>query len=166
MEAIVGPQHWDHWDKFGMRPALQGLRSEAGEAMILQDNFFIEKILPAAILRTLSADEMAEYRRPFAEPGEGRRPTLTWPRQIPIEGEPADVAEIANAYADWLATSNVPKLFFKAEPGGILAHGAVLDVARSFPAQTEVTVAGLHFVQEDSPDEIGEAIAGWMRTLG
>jgi haloalkane dehalogenase len=166
MEAIVGPQYWDHWDKFGMRPALQGLRSEAGEEMVLRDNFFIEKILPGAILRTLSAEEMAEYRRPFAEPGEGRRPTLTWPRQIPIEGEPADVAAIVNAYTDWLATSNVPKLFLKAEPGGILAHGPVLDLARSFPAQTEVTIAGLHFVQEDSPDEIGRAIAGWMGAPG
>jgi haloalkane dehalogenase len=101
-----------------------------------------------------------------ADPGEGRRPTLTWPRQIPIEGEPADVAAIAAAYADWLATSSVPKLFLKAEPGGILAHGAVLDLARSFPAQTEVTIAGLHFVQEDSPDEIGRAIARWMGTQG
>jgi haloalkane dehalogenase len=165
MEAIVGPQYWDHWDKFGMRPALQALRSEAGEAMVLQDNFFIEQILPKAVLRTLSAEEMAEYRRPFAEPGEGRRPTLTWPRQIPIEGEPADVAAIAAAYADWLATSSVPKLFVRAEPGGILASGAVLDFARSLPAQTETTVAGLHFIQEDSPDEIGQAIAVWMESL-
>jgi haloalkane dehalogenase len=166
MEAIVGPQYRDHWDRFGMRPALEGLRSEAGEEMVLRDNFFIEKILPAAILRTLSAEEMAEYRRPFAEPGEGRRPTLTWPRQIPIEGEPADVAAIVAAYADWLATSNVPKLFLKAEPGGILAHGAVLGLARSFPKQTEVTIAGRHFVQEDSPDEIGKAISNWMRASG
>jgi haloalkane dehalogenase len=156
MEAIVGPQYWDHWDKFGMRPALQALRSEAGEAMVLRDNFFIEQILPKAILRTLSVEEMAEYRRP----------TLTWPRQIPIEGEPADVAAIAAAYADWLATSDVPKLFVKAEPGGILAGGAVLDFARRLPAQTELTVAGVHFVQEDSPDEIGRAIAGWMGALG
>ena len=131
-----------------------------------RDNFFIEQILPKAILRTLSAEEMAEYRRPFAEPGEGRRPTLTWPRQIPIEGEPADVHAIATAYADWLATSNVPKLFVKAEPGAILAGGALLDLVRRLPAQTEVTVAGVHFVQEDSPDEIGRAIAGWMGTLG
>ena len=166
MEAIVGPQRWDHWDKFGMRSALQALRSEAGEAMVLQDNFFIEQILPKAILRTLSAKEMAEYRRPFAEPGEGRRPTLTWPRQIPIEGEPADVAAIAAAYADWLATSDVPKLFLKAEPGGILAKDALVDFVRGWPAQTEVTVAGIHFVQEDSPDEIGRAIAGWMGKLG
>jgi haloalkane dehalogenase len=109
---------------------------------------------------------MTEYRRPFAEPGEGRRPTLTWPRQIPIEDEPADVAAIAGAYAHWLATSSVPKLFIKAEPGGILGGGAVLDFARSLPVQTEVTVAGIHFVQEDSPDEIGRAIATWMRALG
>ena len=165
MEAIVGPQRWDHWDKFGMRQALQALRSEAGEAMVLQDNFFVEQILPKAILRTLSAAEMAQYRRPFAEPGEGRRPTLTWPREIPIEGDPADVSAIVAAYADWLATSNVPKLFLKAEPGGILGGGAALDLARSFPAQTEMTVAGVHFVQEDSPDEIGRDISGWMSKL-
>jgi haloalkane dehalogenase len=108
---------------------------------------------------------MTESRRPFAEPGEGRRPTLTWPRQIPIEGDPADVSAIVSAYADWLLTGSVPKLFLKAEPGGILAGGKVLDLARRFPAQTEVTVAGVHFVQEDSPDEIGQAIAGWIGTL-
>jgi haloalkane dehalogenase len=166
MEAIVGRQYWDHWDKFGMRPVLQALRSEKGEAMVLQDNFFVEKVLPGAILRRMSDEDMVEYRRPFAEPGEGRRPTLTWPREIPIEGEPPDVTEIVTAYADWLVTSNVPKLFLKAEPGGILAGGAVLELARRLPAQTEVTVRGVHFVQEDSPDEIGRAIAGWMGTLG
>src|SRR5262245_47796884 len=165
MEAIVQPQGWDHWDKLNMRPVLKALRSEAGEAMVLQDNFFVEQILPKAILRPLSVEEMAEYRRPFAEPGEGRRPTLTWPRQIPIEGEPADVTAIAAAYADWLATSNVPKLFVKAEPGLLVAGGANLDFARGLPAQTEVTVAGLHFLQEDSPDEIGRAIDGWMGAL-
>ena len=134
--------------------------------MVLRDNFFIEQILPKAILRTLSVEEMAEYRRPFAEPGEGRRPTLTWPREIPIEGQPADVTAITADYADWLATSSVPKLFVKAEPGLLIAGGSNLDFARGLPAQTEVTVAGLHFVQEDSPDQIGRAIAGWMRTLG
>jgi len=165
MEAIVQPQAWDHWDKLNMRPVLKALRSEAGEAMVLKDNFFVEKILPGAILRTLSAEEMAEYRRPFAEPGEGRRPTLTWPRQIPIEGDPADVAAITVAYADWLATSSVPKLFVKAEPGLLIAGGANLDLARRLPAQAEVKVAGLHFVQEDSPDDIGRAISDWMGAL-
>jgi len=166
MEAIVRPQGWDHWDKLNMRPALRALRAEAGEAMVLQDNFFIEKILPGAILRKLSAEEMAEYRRPFAARGEGRRPTLTWPREIPIEGDPADVSAIVAAYADWLATSDVPKLFVKAEPGLLVAGGANLDFTRGLPAQTEVTVAGLHFLQEDSPHEIGQAIADWMRALG
>jgi haloalkane dehalogenase len=166
MEAIVRPQGWDHWDKANMRPFLQALRSEAGEAMVLRDNFFIEQILPKAVLRILSAEEMAEYRRPFAEPGEGRRPTLTWVREIPIEGEPADVATIVSAYADWLATSSVPKLFVKAEPGLLLAGGANLDFVRGWPAQAEVTVAGVHFVQEDSPDEIGRAIAEWMVAMG
>ena len=162
MEAIVRPQGWDHWDKINMRPALQALRSEVGEEMVLRDNFFIEKILPSAILRTLSDEEMAHYRRPFAEPGEGRRPTLTWPRQIPIEGEPAEVVAIVSAYDQWLKTSNVPKLFVKGEPGGILSAGPDVDFARSLPSQTEVTVAGVHYVQEDSPHEIGRAIAGWM----
>ena len=166
MEAMVGRQYWDHWDKFGMRPVLEALRSEAGEQMVLQDNFFIEKVLPGAMLRKLSDAEMAEYHRPFLEPGEGRRPTLTFPREIPIEGDPADVTAIAAAYADWLATSDVPKLFVKAEPGLLVAGGSNLDFARGLSAQTEVTVAGLHFVQEDSPDEIGQAIAGWMGGLG
>jgi haloalkane dehalogenase len=162
MEAIVRPQGWDHWDVMNMRPFLEALRSDAGEKMVLEENFFIEKILPGAVLRTLAAEEMAQYRRPFAEPGEGRRPTLTFPREIPIEGEPADVNAIVNAYAEWLATSDVPKLFIKAEPGALLGGGANLETVRAWPAQTEVTVAGVHFVQEDSPDEIGRAIADWM----
>ena len=165
MEAIVRPQSWDHWDNINLRPVLQALRSEKGEAMVLQDNFFVEQILPKAVLRTLSVEELAEYRRPFAEPGEGRRPTLTWVRQIPIDGEPADVAEIAAAYADWLATSSVPKLFIRGEPGAILAGGANLDFALGLSAQTEVTVAGLHYLQEDSPDEIGKYVADWIATL-
>ncbi len=165
MEAIVRPQGWDHWDVMNMRPFLQALRSEAGEKMVLQENFFIEKIVPGAVLRTLTPEEMAEYRRPFAEPGEGRRPTLTWPREIPIEGDPADTAAIVGAYAEWLASSDVPKLFVKAEPGALLGSGVNLDTVRKWPAQTEVTVKGVHFIQEDSADEIGEAIANWMASI-
>jgi haloalkane dehalogenase len=165
MEAIVRPQGWDHWDKISMRQALKALRSDVGEEMVLRSNFFIEKILPAAILRTLSAEEMAQYRRPFAEPGEGRRPTLTWPRQIPIDGEPPDVAKIVAGSADWLSTSGAPKLFFRADPGAILANDEDLAFIRRLPALTEVKVAGRHYVQEDSPDEIGRAIAGWMSSL-
>jgi haloalkane dehalogenase len=166
MEAIVAPQGRDHWDKMGMHSALEALRSEAGEAMVLRNNYFIEEILPNAILRNLSNEEMAEYRRPFAEPGEGRRPTLTWPREIPIEGEPADVYAITTEYADWLRRSNVPKLFLKAEPGAILTNDTLINLVRGWPALTEKTVEGVHFVQEDSPDEIGRAIAGWMGDVG
>jgi haloalkane dehalogenase len=166
MEAIVAPQGRDHWDKMAMRPALEALRSTAGEAMVLQNNYFIEEILPKAILRKLSADEMAEYRRPFAKSGEGRRPTLTWPREIPIEGEPADVSAIATAYADWLRISDVPKLIMKAEPGAILANDRLVNLVRGWPGLTEKTVAGIHFVQEDSPNEIGQAIVDWMVTSG
>jgi haloalkane dehalogenase len=165
MEAIVRPQGWDHWDIMNMRPFLQALRSDAGEKMVLEENFFIEKIVPGAVLRLLTAEEMAEYRRPFAKPGEGRRPTLTWPREIPIEGEPADVNAIVEDYANWLATSDVPKLFIWARPGALLGGGANLETVRKWPAQTEVTVQGIHFVQEDSPEEIGKAIAGWTGTL-
>jgi haloalkane dehalogenase len=165
MEAIVRPQSWDNVES-GFRPVVEALRSEAGEALVLRDNLFVERLLPAGVLRALSVEEMAQYRRPFAAPGEGRRPTLTWPREIPIEGEPADVAAIAAAYADWLATSGVPKLFVKGEPGAILASGALVDFVRGWPAQAEVAVAGSHFLQEDAPDEIGRAIAAWMGTLG
>ena len=122
---------------------------------------FVENILPASILRNLEPEEMAEYRRAFAEPGEGRRPTLTWPRQIPLGGEPADVVEIVRAYGTWLESSEVPKLFINADPGSILV-GEQREYCRSWPNLTEVTVAGLHFIQEDSPDEIGAAIATWM----
>ncbi len=135
----------------GARRFFQALRSPAGDEMILTKNLFVETILPASILRTLEADEMAEYRRPFEQPGEGRRPTLTWPREIPIDGEPADVTAIVQAYADWLVTSDVPKLFVNAEPGSILV-GAQREFCRTWPNQTEVTVAGNHFVQEDSAD--------------
>ncbi|MBD8869464.1 haloalkane dehalogenase [Nocardioides donggukensis] len=160
MEAIVRPVTWEEWPE-SARGIFQGLRSEAGESMVLEKNLFVEAILPASILRTLEDEEMEEYRRPFATPGEDRRPTLTWPRQIPIDGEPADVAEIVASYAEWLAASQVPKLFVNADPGTILT-GPQREFARTWPNQTEVTVPGLHFIQEDSPDEIGEAIAAWL----
>jgi haloalkane dehalogenase len=135
-------------------------RSPAGEEMVLDKNVFVERVLPGSIIRALSDDEMAEYRRPFAEVGERRRPTLTWPREIPIDGEPADVVEIVRSYADWLSASPVPKLFVNADPGAILI-GAQREFCRSWPNQTEVTVPGNHFVQEDSPTEIALAVADW-----
>ena len=163
MEAIVRPMSWDDWPEQS-RPFFSGLRSEAGDELILQKNAFVELILPASTKRDLIEEEMAEYRRPFADPGEDRRPTLTWPRQIPIDGEPADVVEIVQSYADWLSQAGIPKLFINANPGAILV-GNQREFCRQWPNQTEVTVPGIHFVQEDSPEEIGTAIAGWLRGL-
>ena len=163
MEAIVRPMTWDEWPD-GITRLFQGLRSEAGEQMVLEKNVFVENLLPGSVLRGLTDEEMIVYRRPFSEPGEGRRPTLTWPRQIPLGGEPADVVEICQAYADWLVESPVPKLFLNADPGAILV-GPQRDFCRTFPNQQEVTVTGTHFIQEDSPDEIGEAIASWRKSL-
>ncbi len=165
MEGIVAPvPSWSDWPK-PAQPIFQGFRSEKGEEMVLENNMFIEGVLPTSIQRKLSEEEMAEYRRPFAEPGEGRRPTLTWPRQIPIEGEPAEVVKIVEEYGAWLSTCDVPKLFINAEPGAIL-RGQVRDFCRSWPNQEEVTVAGIHFIQEDSPDEIGRAVADWLGRIG
>jgi haloalkane dehalogenase len=163
MEAVVRPSTWDEFQE-PRRGFFQMLRSSAGEAMVLEQNLFLEQLLPGGVLRSLTNEEMAAYRRPFAEPGEGRRPMLTWPRQIPIDGEPADVTAIVSSYADWLRGSRVPKLFINGEPGGILAQSR-RDFCRTWPNQTEVTVPGVHFLQEDSPDEIGQAIAGWLKSL-
>ena len=163
MEAIVMPITWDDWPE-PSRPVFSGLRSPAGEQLVLEKNTFVERILPGSIIRKRADHDMAEYRRPFAAPGEDRRPTLTWPRQIPIEGEPADVVEIVQAYADWLSVSDIPKLFINAEPGATLV-GAQRAFCRAWPNQTEVTVPGIHFIQEDSPDEIGIAIADWLKSL-
>jgi haloalkane dehalogenase len=159
MEAVVRPVTWAEWG--AARRVFEGFRSAEGESMVLERNIFVETVLPRSILRPLTAEEMAEYRRPFLEPGEDRRPTLTWPRQIPIEGEPADVTEIVRSYGEWLATSPVPKLFVNADPGAILT-GAQREFCRTWPNQTELTVKGVHFMQEDSPDEIGGAVAEWM----
>jgi haloalkane dehalogenase len=129
--------------------------------MILEENRFVEWLLPKRIMRRLTDSEMDTYRRPFREPGEARRPTLTWPRQFPIEGEPASVVEIVRSNAAWLASSLVPKLFVNAEPGTISEEERTL--CRSWPQTTEVSVRGLHFLQEDSPDAIGEALRRWYR---
>jgi haloalkane dehalogenase len=163
MEALITPVTWADWPE-NARRAFQGFRSPAGEEMILAKNMFVERVLPGSVLRTLTDDEMAEYRRPFASAGEDRRPTLTWPRQIPIEGEPADVVRVVEDYSAWLAKSDVPKLFINAEPGSILT-GRQREICRAWRNQTEVTVKGLHFVQEDSPDEIGQAVAEFVKRV-
>jgi haloalkane dehalogenase len=163
MEAIVKPLTWAEWPD-NARGIFQAMRSSAGEDIVLQKNVFVERILPNSVIRKLSAEEMGVYRRPFIEPGESRRPMLTWPREIPVEGAPADVVQIVNSYADWMKQSPMPKLFINADPGAILT-GSQREVCRAWPNQREVTVKGLHFIQEDSPHEIGKAIADWYSSL-
>jgi haloalkane dehalogenase len=163
MEAIVRPVAWAEWPE-AARKIFQALRTPAGEEMILAKNVFVERILPASVLRPLGEAEMTAYRRPWLEPGETRRPMLTWPREIPIDGEPADVVAVVERYGRWLATSTVPKLFVNADPGSILA-GAQREFCRAWPNQREVTVTGSHFVQEDSPDEIGQALARFLEDI-
>lgn len=163
MEAVVRPLTWDEWPD----PAtniFRAMRSEAGEEIILEKNVFVERILPSSVIRELTEEEMEVYRRPYLEEGESRRPTLTWPRELPIDGEPEDMVEIVGAYAEWMAEADVPKLFVNADPGTILT-GPQREFVRSWPNQREVTVKGLHFIQEDSPHEIGGAIADWYEGL-
>ena len=163
MEAIVRPVTWEEWPD-AARQVFQGFRSPAGEDMVLEKNIFVERVLPGSVLRGLTEEEMEVYRRPYLEVGESRRPTLTWPREIPVGGEPADVVQIVSEYAEWLAGSDVPKLFINAEPGAILT-GPQREFCRTWPNQQEVTVKGVHFIQEDSPAEIGQSIAGWYGGL-
>ena len=163
MEAIVAPLTWADWPD-NARRAFQGFRSGKGEEMILTNNMFVERVLPNSIMRKLSEEEMAEYRRPFASAGEDRRPTLTWPRMIPIDGEPADIVRVVEDYSAWLAACDLPKLFINAEPGSILV-GRQREVCRRWPNQSEITVKGTHFIQEDSPDEIGKAVAEFVQRV-
>src|SRR5437870_1678067 len=164
MEAIVRPVTWAEWPE-AARKIFQTLRSPAGEEVVLQKNVFVERILPASVMRGLTEAEMAVYRRPYLEPGESRRPSLSWPREIPLDDEPADVVAIVDGYARWLAASDRPKLFVNADPGVILV-GAQRESCRAWPSQREITVKGSHFLQEDSPAEIGEAIVAFLKGLG
>lgn len=163
MESIVTPITWSEFPA-EIRPIFEGFRSPQGETMVLEQNIFVERVLPGGMERKLSDEEMDHYRQPFVNPGESRRPTLSWPRNIPIDGEPADVVSVINHYSSWLAESDVPKLFINAEPG-VIVPGRPLDVIRTWPNLTETTVRGLHFVQEDSPNEVGAAVAQFVREL-
>jgi len=164
MESIFTTFTWETFDPNFVEIFQLWRTPGTGETLILEQNLFVENILPSAILRNLTEAEMEAYRAPFAEPGEDRRPTLTWPREIPINGTPADVAAIIDEYSTWMASNDLPKLFIIASPGTFLSNGAQLDFARTWKNQTEVTVAGIHFIQEDSPEEISDAINSWMDT--
>jgi haloalkane dehalogenase len=163
MEGIVTPPRWTDFPDDVVK-MFQGFRSPAGEHMVLEQNLWIEGVLPALVQRQLSAEEMDHYRQPFASPGEDRRPALSWPRHLPVEGDPADVTAIVDEYGQWLAGSDVPKLFINAEPGEMI-NDRVREIIRTWPSLTETTVSGRHFIQEDSPDEIGQAIAQFVRRL-
>ncbi|MEH6586015.1 MAG: haloalkane dehalogenase [Halioglobus sp.] len=162
MEGIVCPLSWQDWPE-SARGIFQGFRSDKGDDLALQRNMFVEAVLPSSVIRDLTEAEMTAYRAPFSTPDD-RQPTLNWPRQIPIEGEPPHMVDLVTAYGNFMAGSSIPKLFINADPGSILT-GAARDFCRSWPNQKEVTVKGSHFVQEDSPVEIGQAVAAWLKTI-
>jgi haloalkane dehalogenase len=163
MEALAMPVSWSDWPG-PIRAVFQAFRSPQGEQMVLEQNTFCEGVLPGGVQRKLTDEEMDHYREPFRNPGEDRRPTLSWPRNIPVDGEPPDVVAVVKDYGSWLATSDVPKLFINGEPGAI-TRGRVREFVRTWPNQTEVAVKGIHFLQEDSPNEIGAALADFVRRL-
>jgi haloalkane dehalogenase len=163
MEAIAVPMHWSDLPEQG-RPFFRALRSPQGEAMVLQENIFIERILPAAVQRQFSDKEMDHYRRPFRNPGEDRRPMLSWPRSLPLDGEPAEIVDLVTKNAAWLAQSVVPKLFINGDPGQVV-QGRVREAIRTWKNQKEITVKGRKLLQEDSPDEIGAAIGDFVKGL-
>lgn len=162
MEGIVMPMEWDDWPE-AARGIFQGFRSDKGEDLVLNRNMFIEGVFPGSIMRKLSEEEMNEYRRPFQTPDD-RQPMLNWPRSIPLGGEPADMVKLVGNYGQWLSDSPLPKLFINAEPGSILV-GRQREFCQSWPNQKEVVVKGLHFIQEDSGPEIGQAIAEWLDSI-
>ena len=163
MEAIVMPLTWEQWPDAATK--IFGLfRSEAGEELVLEKNFFVERILLADSATGYTDEEKAEYIRPFINAGEDRRPTLTWPRQIPLDGEPSEVVEEVRKNSEFHKVSNIPKLFINADPGSILV-GEQREFARTWKNQTEVTVSGNHFVQEDSSEEIGSALRSFVKAL-
>ncbi|MFL2699538.1 MAG: haloalkane dehalogenase [Gammaproteobacteria bacterium] len=162
MEAIVKPMSWDDWPEGGVG-IFKGFRSEKGEDLILNRNMFIEGVLPSSVIRELTEKEMNAYRATHIKE-EDRQPLLNWPRQIPLEGEPENIVSLVNDYGAFMSSSNIPKLFINAEPGSILL-GKQREFCRSWPNQKEVTVKGIHFIQEDSPVEIGQAVAEWLETI-
>lgn len=164
MQGLMGNLSWDFWTP-EVSAMMHRFRSEKGEELVLQQNYFVEKVLPAMVIREVPQAVWAEYRRPYLNPGEDRRPTLSWPREIPIEGEPADVLAVIEENNAWLAESPIPKLYIHCQPATVV-KGHVLEMVRTFPNQTEVTVRGLHYVQEDSPHQIGAALAAWYANLG
>ena len=163
MEAIVCPMTWDDWPE-SARGIFKGFRSDKGEDLVLQRNMFVEAVLPSSVIRQMGEEEMNQYRKAFTKAAD-RQPTLNWPRQIPIDGEPSHMVDLVASYGEWMASNQeLPKLFINADPGSILT-GKARKFCRTWPNQKEVTVAGTHFIQEDSPAQIGIAVAEWLKTI-
>ena len=163
MEAIVCPMTWDDWPE-SARGIFKGFRSDKGEDLVLQRNMFVEAVLPSSVIRQMGEEEMNQYRKAFTKAAD-RQPTLNWPRQIPIDGEPPHMVDLVTSYGEWMASNQeLPKLFINADPGSILT-GKARKFCRTWPNQKEVTVAGTHFIQEDSPAQIGIAVAEWLKTI-
>ena len=163
MEAIVCPMTWDDWPE-SARGIFKGFRSDKGEDLVLQRNMFVEAVLPSSVIRQMGEEEMNQYRKAFIRVAD-RQPTLNWPRQIPIDGEPPHMVDLVASYGEWMASNQeLPKLFINADPGSILT-GKARKFCRTWPNQKEVTVAGTHFIQEDSPAQIGIAVAEWLKTI-
>jgi haloalkane dehalogenase len=163
MEAIVKPVTWEEFPEMG-RDVFKAFRTPAGEDMVLRDNLFLEGLLFGSEKENLTEADKEEYRRPFLNAGEDRRPMLTWPRQIPIDGEPPEVVKIVGEYSEWLRTADVPKLWIKGDPGAVVS-GSVADYCATFPNQTSLTVKGIHYLQESRGPEIGAAVADFVRNL-
>jgi haloalkane dehalogenase len=163
MEGIVKRVPWDDWPE-AATDVFRTFRSPAGEEVVLEKNIFVEGVLPSSVIRKMSDEEMDAYRAPFINPGEDRRPTLTWPRQIPLGDEPNDVCETVDAYGAYMKDADMPKLFIAGDPGMIM-NGATGEFARSWKNTSETTVKGLHFLQEDSPEEIAAAVKSWLQGI-
>ena len=163
-QTLMGDLNWDYWPPH-VSELMRRFKSDEGEKLVLDENYFVEKILPAMVIRELPEEVIEEYRRPYRNPGEDRRPTLTWPREIPVNGTPGDVLAVIDNYISWLKESDLPKLFIHCEPETVL-KGHILQTVRTFPNQMETTVPGLHYVHEDSPHEIGETLATWYDRIG
>jgi haloalkane dehalogenase len=131
--------------------------------LVINKNIFVEQLLPGAILRNLTEEEMNHYREPY-ETVDSRRPTWVWPNEIPIDGNPADVQKIVTDYNQWLQETETPKLLFYARPGGLI-NASMVDWSEANLKNLETVDLGqgIHYLQEDHPQTIGKALANWIQ---
>ena len=164
MEGIAIPLTWEKWPEIA-RKIFSLFRSDAGEELVLEKNFFVERLLLTDPISPMSEEDKKEYLRPYIDAGESRRPTLTWPRNIPLDGkEPIETLEAVKANSEFHSSSSIPKLFINADPG-LLLVGEQREEIRSWKNLEEVTVKGNHFIQEDSPEEITNHLKSFINKL-